>query len=113
MIFYHYTCRDMAEKIGVTGVLLPNSIHGSPPLVWLTDLEVPDIEALGLTSHESDCDRSAVRYRARRQEFTPWIGSKLHASMPPSMQAEFHRGRSPENWFVSMVPVAVIRDDRE
>jgi len=117
VIFYHYTCEDAATEIGVTGVLVPtpqplfvNGV-GQAMLVWLTDLPDPDVEGLGLTAHELNCDRSAVRYRARREEFTPWVGSRLHAAMPPSMQAEFHRGRTPAHWFVSMVPVAVIRDD--
>ena len=111
-VYYHYTCREKAKQIGATGILLPNQIYGGPALVWLTDLDRPDIEALGLTAHELDCDRSEIRYRTRRTEFTPWIGSTLHASMPPLTQAEFHRGRSPKHWFYSTVPVAVIRDDR-
>ncbi len=111
-VYYHYTCSEKADLIGATGILIPTQLFGGPALVWLTNLADPDIEGLGLTAHSLDCDRSEVRYRARRDDFVPWLGSTVHASMPPHLQAEFHRGRTPANWFYSESPVAVIRDDR-
>jgi hypothetical protein len=59
MRLYHYCCSHSLEGIRKDGFLRPwrQVALGDVPLVWLTDLEVPDRKALGLTSDLLDCDR--------------------------------------------------------
>ena len=63
---YHYTCDHGRQLIGMRGKLKPNRHPWlTRPLLWLTDLDHANIQALGLTSLTLDCDRTAWRYRIR------------------------------------------------
>lgn len=106
---YHYTCEHGYQGIGASpaGVLLPNA-----GLVWLTDLDVPVREALGLTSHTLSCDRTAYRYRAiaALAHVRPW--SQARRSVPRDVREalESAPGVLPMHWWVSAWPVLVQFD---
>lgn len=62
-VLYHYTCAQHGEAgIRRNGKVLP---HYQPllgyPLLWLTDLDTPDMWALGLTNYSLCCNRTEVR----------------------------------------------------
>jgi hypothetical protein len=62
-VLYHYTCRTHGEP----GIRRSGTLRPFPhpilcrSLVWLTDLDMPDVWALGLTRHTLCCDRTQVR----------------------------------------------------
>ena len=114
---YHYTCRHAAHAIGRgRGVLHP---HGHPLLrtrdlqrfasvVWLTDLEVADVEGLGLTAHHLSCDRTEVRYRVvDPSPVQAWRTYKLRLDRVDVSALEL--GRRHDRWYVSARPVEVER----
>lgn len=105
---FHFTCQHAADRI--EGLLLPHPqpLIGDTALVWLTDLDEPDREGLGLTSMTLACDRTQIRYRVTDPTpVEPWIGSTTQASVAPPIQALLHRYSRPEHWFISRQPVAV------
>ena len=101
MTLYHYTCDDGRRAIGDEGLLKPWS-HG---VVWLTDLELPFREPLGLTSYVLGCDRSQHRYRVTDETTcVPWV---KFARRDRSIEIE---GTKPMHWWVSEEPVPVVYD---
>lgn len=108
---YHYTCRHAARRIGRRGTLVPNPQpflvrSGLPPLVWLTDLDVPDAEALGLTAHHLACDRTEVRYRVvDASTVQAWRTYKLRLDRLEVSALEL--GHRHAVWYVSAAPVPV------
>lgn len=56
---WHYTCEHGRLGIGTRGYLRP----GADGFVWLTDLDAPYRDALGLSSVLIACDRTRHRYR--------------------------------------------------
>ena len=105
---YHYTCRHRAAMIERDGWLHPNPqpVIGYP-LVWATDLDEPDVEALGLTSHTLRCDRSEVRLRVDPSDLEPWL-AWCHGRVDPRVRSELAFGRRPARWWVAQVPVRVL-----
>lgn len=109
MTLYHYTCEHAALDIGERGTLRPHL-----GLIWLTDLDVPMRDALGLTSNTLACDRTAFRYRVL--DDTPcmwWIGwSRLRQESwrPWVAELEAAPGVRPVHWWVSTAPVPVVAD---
>lgn len=112
---WHYTCRHRAALIGRRGVLTPNAQpwFDGVELVWLTDLDVPDADALGLQSTILRCDRTEVRYRVTDGPAVPWSEWAEDAHIDRRVRSELTFGRRPRHWFVSTVPVTVERDDAE
>jgi hypothetical protein len=86
MILYHYTCDHGRAELGDSGKLIPptalippSAISRHPKwqqtlfdLIWLTDLDVPLREALGLTSNTVTCDRTQFRYRVEGYSAMRW-----------------------------------------
>jgi hypothetical protein len=115
---YHYTCRHRAELIGRRGVLDPSPQpllrtrdDRYAELVWLTDLAEPDAEALGLTSHMLQCDRTEVRYRVvDPSAVEPWRTYRLRLDRVDVSALEL--GRRHDRWYVSARPVEVERSGR-
>lgn len=103
---YHYTCSHGSKGIGIQGELRPNPISMiGVSLVWLTDLDVPFDEPLGLTSHMLSCDRKEHRYRVTDDSTcVPWIGYEFR-----DRQLEIP-GTMPRHWWVSEKPVSVVYD---
>ena len=112
MIFYHFTCWHGLERIEASGWrLVPNPFAptlGLPSLVWLTDMEVPDREALGLTSHSLECDRTAYRLRVvETGPVEPWsVWCRTNGVTREWRDGWLEQGATrPRRWFVSAVPV--------
>ncbi|MGH9252915.1 MAG: hypothetical protein ACRD0W_25905 [Acidimicrobiales bacterium] len=105
MTLYHYTCDHGAARIGDSGILQPHL-----GLVWLTDLDVPMREALGLTSHILNCDRIVHRYRvtdtASCQRWLTYLGRRWQLDL------ELADGARPAHWWVSEQPVPVVYDPK-
>jgi hypothetical protein len=116
---FHYTCRDRLDGITADRRLIPNPhpLLGEA-LVWLTDLDVPDRQALGLTSaHLLTCDRTAVRVIVQTDPSTlRWSMWARRARVPSLARALLEGGGAlPKHWWVSAVPMPVrgvrVRDE--
>jgi len=109
---YHYTCRHRAALIGRVGMLFPtrHPMLGPPALVWLTDMDVPDAQALGLTSVTLKCDRTEVRYAIERPgDCIRWIDWSEGRHVLRSVRSELSFGHKPAHWWVSEHPVKARR----
>ena len=83
------------------------------PLVWLTDQPVADREALGLTSHLCQCDRTEVQYVAEvaADQVIPWIGSPIRSALLLQTDlSPFEAGRRPDTWWVATRPIFAVRN---
>lgn len=117
-VLYHFTCEHTRQLLGEHGVLLPASQLGIPlalvataDLIWATDQEAPDAQALGLTRTLVKCDRTAHRYRILQpHNFQRW--GRLRASYPQELvdALELSPGAAPAHWWVSRVPIAAALD---
>lgn len=106
---WHYTCEHSRSRIGEEGWLQPFASG----LVWLTDLDVPVREALGLTSMLLTCDRTTYRYRVLDPSIgVPW--TKVRRDFPAEHRDELESapGAMPMHWFVSALPVHVVLENR-
>ncbi len=112
---YHFTCRDRANLIEDEPqpfILLPNEqVFVKGRLIWFTDLDEIDYDALGLQGPTLKCDRGEVLYHVTEclTEPVPWIGSIWQARTAPHDQIELHRGREPRRWWVTDEIVRVER----
>lgn len=109
-MLYHYTCDHGADGIRREGVIRPNRhVILGVGVVWLTDLDVPYREALGLTSHILSCDRTAHRLEV----VCPWAvwWPRYARGLPSSARwaVESAAGMAPVHWWVATEPVAVAR----
>lgn len=112
MKLYHHTCRDHgAPGIEARGLIIPQPGNFFPfPVTWVTDLEIPDARALGLTKNFIGCDRTAVtfeveppasddveivRYVDIRRKIDPYWVALLE-------QAE---GAMPMHWYLTNSPL--------
>jgi hypothetical protein len=127
---WHYTCDHGHQGIGTEGQLLPpttldpmlilkaRAVMGHGPavslflsLVWLTDLEEPDREGLGLTMRLITCDRTRHRYRVTEPHICkPYKG--IRKLLPMTMRAELEQvpHARPDHWWIAFEPVAVTYD---
>lgn len=110
MTLYHYTCHHGYLGIVASGQLRP---HGHPwfdePLVWLTDLAEPWRDALGLTSHTIDCDRTRYRFQVADSATTiRWTSYRRSVPRRTAITLENQPGSMPAHWWVSAVPVPVL-----
>lgn len=108
MTLWHFTCDDGHKQI--TDTLRPNR-----GIVWLTDLNMPIRDALGLTSHMLGCDRAAHRYRVTDDSAcVKWVDSRLRHLIGPArehtLELESAPGARPMHWWVAEVPVPVVYD---
>lgn len=110
---YHYTCEHSAPDILRDGFLEPHGLPGLPPVVWLTDLDAPVVEALGLTSIMLRCDRTAWRFEVDRALVDPdmihrWVG--VRRQFPPDYVTGLEEadGAMPMHWWLSFDRVPVV-----
>lgn len=125
MSLYHFTCAHGCQKIGYEGVLLPlrdlldkaARSDWEPwrlpiaDLIWLTDLDSPFREALGLTSFTLGCDRTTYRYVVTDESMCrPYVA--IRRQLPRELRAELEsaEGAMPRHWWVSYAPVPVRYD---
>lgn len=112
-VLYHFTCDDGARGVRRDRCLRPNpnTQPGLPPVVWLTDLDVPDRAALGLTSNVLGCDRTRWRVTVDC-DAEPWPVFARGLSFASRRGLEFAAGALPMHWWVTRGPVPVVRVDR-
>lgn len=108
---WHYTCRHAARQIGYFGVLRPMLCpwfrDDAPRVVWLTDLDTPDVDGLGLTSRYLTCDRTARRYQVLdATDAKPWTDVRNEFADQAWVDDAEALGR-PEHWYVCQEPVRV------
>jgi hypothetical protein len=109
---YHYTCDHGADGIRRDGLIRPHpSLALDVELVWLTDLDAPYREALGLTSHLLSCDRTAHRFEVATEGALWW--PRYARTLPPGTRCalESSYGAMPAHWWVATtsVPLAARR----
>jgi hypothetical protein len=116
MILYHFTCRHAAERIEVDGDLKPHTqvqLDGRE-LVWLTDLDSPTREQLGLTSFILHCDR--MEYRATvdcdAQPWPEYLREALRDVRLAARQLVVVAGVLPMHWYVTAEPTKVLALER-
>ena len=126
MGLWHYTCSHSYARIGANGRLvpawdlyteqqqrqLPADLQPITKFVWLTDLDTPIADALGLTREHIRCDRTRFRYRV--QDDRAWITryAAVRRSLTPEVRTalETAPGAMPMHWWVAREPVAVVYD---
>jgi len=111
MRLYHYTCSHSRSKILLDGILKPNE-RSYRHLLWLTDLEVPDVRGLGLTSFMLRCDRTEWRVAVETEIAVPWTRYAHDNRVEWQVREvlEGATGARPLHWWVSEVdiPIRVI-----
>lgn len=107
-VLYHLTCAEHGHPgILGTGVLRP----GSDGLVWMTDLDTPIRDALGLVRPGVTCDKGAVRYRVDdTTHAVPWLAFRKDLPREVVALLEAVPGAMPRHWFVSWVPMEAKYD---
>lgn len=108
---YHYTCEHGAAGIEASGLI---EVRRQPPegqvtLTWLTDLEAPNRNALGLTSHIVQCDRLTYRFEVVEHVAVERYVDVRREFFPAYWWKELERaeGAMPMHWFVSLAPQPV------
>jgi hypothetical protein len=111
---WHFTCIDGHRAIGRIGQLRPqpHPLIGGVALVWLTDDPEPERDAVGLTSNFITCDRMAYRYRVidKGAGVIPWSEFRPRLAAYEDTLAVLESYATPECWWVSRRPVAVVLD---
>ncbi len=111
MKLFHYCCSHSVPGIRRDRTLKPNPHPWLPiPLVWLTDLEEPHREGLGLTSETLRCDRTEYRVTVDA-EAERWVRFARPLGMETRAVFETTPGVLPMHWFVSTSPVPVLAVD--
>lgn len=129
MTLWHYTDRNRHARIGANGLLLPPRLTASRTsrmwtlpdwaqlrldLIWLTDLDYPKREALGLTMHAIANDRTEIRYRVTQPVAKPqpiaWMKFRRHLDPRLVEDLELAPGAMPAHWYVATAPVRVQFD---
>lgn len=108
---YHYTCSHAAPQIEASGALRP---HRQPQLdgrllVWFTDMQHPDRDALGLTSHLLRCDRTEHRVTVETGQAVWW---PVYARRMPRVMRDVIEtcpGVLPMHWWVASGHVPILR----
>lgn len=125
-VLYHYTCYHAQLKLGARGQLrVPRevgNVHGARPALqgifaeldsftWMTDLDYPHRDALGLNSNFSHCDRTQFRYRiVAHTDATPWTAVRRSVNSTLVSVLESSPAAMPMHWWVASAPVEVELD---
>ena len=118
-VLYHYTCDHGDRGIRNDGALRgnPHPLMAKPlPLIWLTDMDVPDALALGLTSYSIACDRTAHRFEVDTDRAVRWVYAARTLITPARRRhLDMANGARPMHWWVvigpEMVPVLAEKGD--
>ncbi|WP_350351904.1 hypothetical protein ABS642_00895 [Microbacterium sp. A8/3-1] len=109
---FHFTCDHGAIGIRESGMIQINRppLPGAPAVLWLTDLEVPNRDGLGLTSRILSCDRTSHRFEVTRPHgVLHWNDAKREHFPRAQIEAlEATPGAMPMHWYVSGLPQEVI-----
>lgn len=117
---FHFTCDHGRAAMGDQPVLRPGAdlVDGAVPwtsaLVWLTDLERPNRDGLGLTSHAIRCDRTQHRYRVLDGErVLRWTDFARDLPREYRESIEGTPGAMPAHWWVAISGVRAVYDPLE
>ena len=92
-----HTMAEMGPDLFGGYILEPRSPFG---FLWLTDLDVPFRDALGLTSNILDCDRTEFQLRLSDPSHAkPW--TEVRRDYPELWNLERAYGAQPMHWYVS------------
>ena len=106
---YHFTCRDGHRMIGRYNCLLMPQIAW--PVIWMTELALPDFEATGLGSITLQCDRTEYRYVVTDlTDCRPWLGSPERGDQDEGFLDLLERFGDPEHWWISARPTPATWD---
>jgi len=115
-VLWHYTCDHHVVQIAALGALIPHAhpfLPGLRPIVWLTTMERPDAVALGLTSEFVTCDRTRHRFEVTNTtSCVSWRSVTEVAparALPPEIVAMLESHGRPDTWWISPLPVPVVR----
>jgi hypothetical protein len=99
---FHFTCNERAAMI----LRDHNTLRpGALGLLWLTDLDVPYREPLGLTSHSLSCDRTQNRFEVTDlDDVVPWLNLRRELNRDWVAALESAPGVMPAHWYVSITP---------
>ena len=114
MKLYHFTCDHGIHGISQDGSVRPNTqplLRTAPPIIWLTDLDVPDRSALGLTSMMLECDRTRHRLDVDAEHvrgLLHWPAAAREWKIPrPVRDLLENSGALPMHWYVTAAPIDV------
>lgn len=104
MRLYHYTCSHSQPQISKEGVLIP----GKDGFLWLTDLDAPMRDALGLTSNTLICDRTEYRFEVETEKAVHW--KDVRRVLPDWYRAllEEAPGAMPMHWWMATEEIPVL-----
>lgn len=107
---YHYTCDHGRRDIGSSNCLLLPHMHVwlGFKLLWLTDLDDPSRESVGLTMDRISCDRLRFRYVVDSSLdlvfCRPWLDSTERGSIESNVAylraLEDPNFAHPEHWWI-------------
>lgn len=110
LTLFHYTCDHAVSAIRLEGVLRPSPHLALPdPLVWLTDLDQPWREELGLTSRITACDRTAHRFTVdvEADAVLPWGVYAHRRRISREIRDGLEGGALPMHWWVALDPIPI------
>lgn len=108
MRLLHRTCDHGMHRIESDGFLRPLNVSYQG-LIWLSDLEDPSPEELGLTMFMLRCNRMEWVCEVETDLAMPWT-FWAHVNKVPSNVRDMldgAPGANPRHWFVSTLPLAV------
>lgn len=119
---YHFTCQHGRDGIGDSGqLLIPREVrnqhsnrtelHGMyaelDGLIWMTDLDRPHREGLGLHNEFTACDRAEHRYVVVDGGAVRYVTVRRTLNRTLADLLESAPGAMPMHWWVATSPVAV------
>lgn len=100
---WHFTCsHGRGGIIDAQGHLRPNRHPLMPelgPIIWLTDDQWPERDAVGLTSAYLSCDRMAFRFRVIESDAHPWA-AWCHL-VDQATRADLEHYAEPDRWWLA------------
>ena len=133
MRLYHFTCACSVKRINQQGGVLrpivpwatldkalgrdgPTGLAGAPTVLWLTDMDVPNVQALGLSSTMLRCDRTEYRYVVETGPRDPvmpwWLYAKVLYQASPRWLSWMQHERDPKRWYVATRALVTGREER-
>lgn len=110
---WHYTCDHGLARITEGGGFLTPNLMLAPAVLWLTDLDEPDRDGLGLTMHRLACDRTAHRFRIDEPtDVAPWSVARRWFRPTWAETLERAPGARPEHWYVTRIGQQARLDER-
>jgi hypothetical protein len=109
---HHYTCDHGMRGITTDGYTRPNPhplLPGTPAVTWLTDLDIADREALGLTSRYLRCDRTRHRLTVDSTSLPALMHWPIAARawrLPLPVRGQLETGGAlPMHWWIATEPI--------